>query len=90
MGKRVVITCWGSHGDLFPYVGLALALNARGHSAVVGAFRPRARAARHAPVAEIVRQEGGAAAASTAAPEASRLRDARSTFETTRHAPVGT
>ena len=35
MGKRVVITCWGSHGDLFPYIGLALALKARGHRPVV-------------------------------------------------------
>jgi UDP:flavonoid glycosyltransferase YjiC (YdhE family) len=35
LGKRVVITCWGSHGDLFPYIGLALALKARGHTPVV-------------------------------------------------------
>ena len=35
MPKRIVITCWGSHGDLFPYIGLALALKARGHSPVV-------------------------------------------------------
>ena len=35
MGKRVAITCWGSHGDLFPYIGLALALKARGHRPVV-------------------------------------------------------
>ena len=35
MGKRVVISCWGSHGDLFPYIGLALALKRRGHSPVV-------------------------------------------------------
>lgn len=35
MGKRVVITCWGSHGDLFPYIGLALALKRRGHTPVV-------------------------------------------------------
>jgi len=32
MSKRIVITCWGSHGDLFPYIGLALALKRRGHS----------------------------------------------------------
>ena len=31
----VVLTCWGSHGDLFPYLGLALALRARGHRPVV-------------------------------------------------------
>jgi UDP:flavonoid glycosyltransferase YjiC (YdhE family) len=35
LGKRVVISCWGSHGDLFPYIGLALALKRRGHSPVV-------------------------------------------------------
>ena len=33
--KRIVINCWGSHGDFFPYVGLALALKARGHTPVV-------------------------------------------------------
>src|SRR5689334_2647043 len=35
MAKRVVITCWGSHGDLFPYIGLALALKRRGQAPVV-------------------------------------------------------
>ncbi len=36
MAKRVVvITCWGSHGDLFPYIGLALALKQRGHRPVI-------------------------------------------------------
>ena len=35
MSKRIVINCWGSHGDFFPYVGLALALKARGHAPVV-------------------------------------------------------
>jgi UDP:flavonoid glycosyltransferase YjiC (YdhE family) len=36
MRKRVVvITCWGSHGDLFPYIGLALALKRRGHRPVI-------------------------------------------------------
>jgi UDP:flavonoid glycosyltransferase YjiC (YdhE family) len=32
---RIVITCWGSHGDLFPYIGIALALRARGHAPVI-------------------------------------------------------
>jgi UDP:flavonoid glycosyltransferase YjiC (YdhE family) len=32
---RIVIACWGSHGDLFPYIGLALALKARGHRPVI-------------------------------------------------------
>jgi UDP:flavonoid glycosyltransferase YjiC (YdhE family) len=36
MVKRVVvIACWGSHGDLFPYIGLALALKKRGHRPVI-------------------------------------------------------
>ncbi|MFN8574293.1 MAG: glycosyltransferase [Gemmatimonadaceae bacterium] len=29
---RIVITSWGSYGDLNPYLGLALALKARGHT----------------------------------------------------------
>ena len=33
--KRIVITCWGSHGDLFPYLGLAAALKRHGHAPVV-------------------------------------------------------
>lgn len=32
---RIVINCWGSYGDVFPYVGLAKALQARGHSPVI-------------------------------------------------------
>ena len=32
---RVVLTTWGSSGDLFPIVGLALELKARGHDVVV-------------------------------------------------------
>jgi MGT family glycosyltransferase len=35
MAKRIVISCWGSHGDLFPYIGLALALKRQGHTPVV-------------------------------------------------------
>ena len=35
MSKRIVISCWGSHGDLFPYIGLAVALKRHGHSPVV-------------------------------------------------------
>ena len=32
---RIVITTWGSYGDLFPFVGLAIALRERGHEAVL-------------------------------------------------------
>jgi UDP:flavonoid glycosyltransferase YjiC (YdhE family) len=32
MTRRVIPNCWGSSGDVFPYVGLAKALQARGHS----------------------------------------------------------
>jgi UDP:flavonoid glycosyltransferase YjiC (YdhE family) len=35
LGKRIVISCWGSHGDLFPYIGLAAALKRHGHTPVV-------------------------------------------------------
>ncbi|MEO8255922.1 MAG: glycosyltransferase [Acidobacteriota bacterium] len=35
--SRIVITCWGSYGDVYPYVGLAKALNARGHQALIAA-----------------------------------------------------
>jgi rhamnosyltransferase subunit B len=37
--KRVVIACWGSHGDLFPYIGLALALKRHGYNPVVATNR---------------------------------------------------
>lgn len=37
MSKRIVITCWGSFGDVYPYVGLAKALKARGHRTLVAA-----------------------------------------------------
>ena len=43
MPKRIVITCWGSHGDLFPYIGLALALKWHGHNPVIAtsaSYRP--------------------------------------------------
>jgi len=32
---RIVITCLGSYGDVFPYVGLALALKNQGHEPVI-------------------------------------------------------
>ena len=35
MGKRIVITSLGSYGDVNPYVGLALGLQARGHAPVI-------------------------------------------------------
>lgn len=35
MGARIVITSFGSYGDVYPYVGLALGLKARGHSPVL-------------------------------------------------------
>jgi rhamnosyltransferase subunit B len=34
-GRRIVITSWGSYGDVNPYVGLAKALRARGHVPVL-------------------------------------------------------
>lgn len=35
MSKRVVLTCWGSYGDLFPYLAIALRLKAMGHRPLV-------------------------------------------------------
>jgi UDP:flavonoid glycosyltransferase YjiC (YdhE family) len=43
MPRRIVIACWGSFGDVYPYVGLAKALKARGHRPIVAApayYRP--------------------------------------------------
>ena len=43
MPSRIVITCWGSYGDVYPYVGLAKALKACGHAPLIAApeyFRP--------------------------------------------------
>ena len=34
-GRRIVITSWGSYGDVNPYVGLAKGLRARGHTPVL-------------------------------------------------------
>ncbi|MBC7908952.1 MAG: glycosyltransferase [Pyrinomonadaceae bacterium] len=34
-GKRIVLTTFGSFGDVHPYMALALELNARGHTAVI-------------------------------------------------------
>ncbi len=31
MSVRIVITCWGSYGDVYPYIGVGKALQARGH-----------------------------------------------------------
>ena len=32
---RVLLTCWGSYGDLFPYLAIAAALRDRGHTPVI-------------------------------------------------------
>jgi len=45
---RIVLNSWGSLGDLFPYIALGRALQARGHSAVLAVpdfFRPMVEAA---------------------------------------------
>src|SRR5918997_6524408 len=49
LGKRVVITTFGSFGDLNPYLGLALGLKARGHDPVIATaeyYRPFFRKSR--------------------------------------------
>jgi UDP:flavonoid glycosyltransferase YjiC (YdhE family) len=41
--RRIVITCLGSYGDVFPYIGVAKALRDRGHQPVVAtsaSYRP--------------------------------------------------
>jgi UDP:flavonoid glycosyltransferase YjiC (YdhE family) len=35
VAKRVVLACWGSYGDLFPYLAIALRLKALGHEPVL-------------------------------------------------------
>ena len=37
-GKRIVLTTWGSFGDLHPYMALALELQRRGHHPVLGSL----------------------------------------------------
>ena len=34
---RIVLTTWGSYGDINPYMGLSLALKARGHEPILAA-----------------------------------------------------
>ena len=43
VSRRIVITCLGSYGDVYPYIGLARALRAGGHRPVVAtsaSYRP--------------------------------------------------
>jgi UDP:flavonoid glycosyltransferase YjiC (YdhE family) len=46
---RIVLACWGSYGDLFPSLGLAVRLKALGHTPVIASCPY---------FAELVRQEG--------------------------------
>ncbi len=44
---RVVLACWGSYGDLFPYLGIGRELKRRGHEAVIATcerYRPEVEA----------------------------------------------
>ena len=41
VGKRIVITAFGSFGDVNPCVGLALGLKQRGHSPVIATLKPQ-------------------------------------------------
>jgi rhamnosyltransferase subunit B len=43
VSRRIVITCLGSYGDVFPYIGIACALKAQGHQPLVAtsaSYRP--------------------------------------------------
>src|SRR4030095_6638415 len=35
VARRIVLTCWGSYGDLFPFLAIAVRLKALGHSPVL-------------------------------------------------------
>ena len=35
MSRRIVLACWGSYGDLFPYLAVATRLRERGHQPVI-------------------------------------------------------
>jgi rhamnosyltransferase subunit B len=35
MPARIVIACWGSYGDVYPYIGVGKALQARGHRVIL-------------------------------------------------------
>lgn len=44
---RIVLTCWGSYGDLFPYLAIAIRLKATGHEPMLAApayYGPRVAA----------------------------------------------
>jgi len=38
-GRRIVLTTFGSLGDLYPYIAVALGLKARGHEAIIATTR---------------------------------------------------
>jgi UDP:flavonoid glycosyltransferase YjiC (YdhE family) len=43
LSRRIFIACIGSYGDVYPYIGLALALKARGHRPIIATapfYRP--------------------------------------------------
>src|SRR6266545_4706262 len=33
--SRIVIACWGSYGDVYPYIGIGKALQAHGHHVIL-------------------------------------------------------
>jgi rhamnosyltransferase subunit B len=46
-GRRIVLTTWGSLGDLYPYLAIGLGLKARGHDVILGTaacYRPKIEA----------------------------------------------
>lgn len=57
--RRIVLTTFGSYGDLNPYLGLALALRARGHEPVVATMSYYRRVVEEAGIAfHAVRPDG--------------------------------
>src|SRR5258705_540127 len=48
MSSRIVITSWGSYGDVYPYIGVGKALQARGHRVILAVPRYYAEMVEHA------------------------------------------
>jgi rhamnosyltransferase subunit B len=51
VSRRVAITCLGSYGDVFPYIGLARALAARGHQPIIASSATYRSAVEHEGIA---------------------------------------
>src|SRR5687767_9821963 len=48
--RKILLTCWGSYGDVYPYIGIAGALKARGHRPLLAAPAHYRQAAEQAEI----------------------------------------